>query len=218
MARRWLYLVHPWDAARIERPGPVRMLRRAELYDLLVWQQQRLKGALRDAAASDATFLVDAAAAYGRAAGGLARQPPVAALPRPHVEISGPTQLDLIDTAERELALRVTNRDPGSIDVWMVADYDSALLELSTGLQNGLYDSAGFSVSAIESVAAGSHAPAAGSPQGPNIAARAGLSPTYHLRPEESQTLRIRVRRKSFSAAGARIAIRAVTATQCGAT
>ena len=66
---------------------------------------------------------------------------------------------------------------------------------------------------AIESVAAGSHAPAVGSPQGPNVGARAGLSPTYHLRPEESQTLRIRVRRKSFSAAGARIAIRAVTAT-----
>lgn len=212
LARRWLYLVHPWDAARIDRPGPVRMLRRAELYDLLVWQQQRLKGALRDAAASEGAFLVDAAAAYGRAAGGLARQPPVAALPRPNVELSGPTQLDLIDTAERELALRVTNRDPGAIDVWMVADYDRALLELSTGLQSGLYDAAEFSVSALESVAAGSPSPAAGSPHEPDIEVRDGLSPTYHLRPDESQTLRIRVRRKSFSAAGARIAIRAVTA------
>ncbi len=213
LAQRWLYLVHPWDAARIDRPGPVRMLRQAELYDLLVWQQQRLKGALRDAAASEAKLLGDAAAAYGRAADGMARQPPVAPLLRSPIEISGPTQLDLIDTAERELVLRVTNRDSGSIAVWMVADYDPALLELSTGLQSGLYDSAGFSVSAIESVAAGSPTPAAGSPQVRTGDARAGLAPTYQLRPGESQTLRIRVRRTSFSAAGARIAIRAVTAT-----
>ena len=190
----------------------MRLLRRAELYDLLTWQQERLRAALRDASASEAEFLVDAASAYGRAAEGIPRQPPVAAWQRPKIQISGPARVDLIDTSEREVALRVANKDQRPVDVWLVADYDPAMLGLSAGLQRGLYDAAEFPVSAIESLAAGSGSPSSTQPRPGDLADLTRFAPTYRLRPDETQTLRIRVQRKSFSESGARIALRAVTA------
>ena len=49
-AARWLlYLVHPWDAGRMDFVGPTQLLRRAEHYDLFAWQQKRFATEFDDA-------------------------------------------------------------------------------------------------------------------------------------------------------------------------
>ncbi len=199
-AQRLLYLVHPWDAARLTGPGPAQLLRRAEQYDFLTWQQRRLEAAINDALDGDAGYLAEAADRYRRAAAGIALQPPLAEPARPRLEIAAPQRIALIDVPEQEVLLTVTNRHPGPVDTWLCCDYDPQLLEVLPGLDGRLHDLS------------------ADSPAGPFAAAEsvagrpelAGRTPSFRLRSAETGSLRVTIRRRTSTGGAARIAFRAV--------
>jgi len=185
--RRLLYLVHPWDVYDVDLPGnPTRVLQRAQLHDLLTWQRQRLATVLVEESAKRHSYLVDAAAAYGRVAAAIPGQPPVIPLQRPRVSIEAPSRIALAGKPLAEFSLGVKHHFEKPTDVWLLCDYNREFVEVLPRNPETLYDEA--KREKIET-----------------------LPPTFRLmRPDEERTVWIRVRRKAPSSADARLVIRAV--------
>ena len=127
---------------RIEFSGPGQFLRRAALYDLLVWQQRRIAVEIADALPADVSSLLAAASAYRRAADAIPMQPPISELAAPGIEIESPQQLDLASRQETEFPVTVTNRRDHAVDIWLVADFDPRLMTLEARDKGILYDEA----------------------------------------------------------------------------
>ncbi|MCL4204040.1 MAG: hypothetical protein KJ000_16175 [Pirellulaceae bacterium] len=199
-AQRMLYLIHPWDVGQLTSPGPAELLRRAERYDFLVWQQRRLEAAIQDATADQRRELADAADAYHRAAAAIALQPPLPEPVRPRLLLAGPDRIELIDSPEQEVQLAVTNRHSRPQDAWLFCDYDPQMLEVQTGQDGLLYDQSADIALALQAVGEDS----AGRPSA------AGRQPSLRLRTSETGNLRLKVRRRNASGQAARIVFRAV--------
>ncbi len=132
-AQRLTYLIHPWDATRVSGPDPAQLLDAARLYDFLVWQQQRLEAALQEVSAGDQDWLAAAADSYRQAAAAIDLQPPLAEPERPGLQVEVPERLALIDEAEREFTVSVTNRHTRTREIRLFCDYDAEVLELIPG-------------------------------------------------------------------------------------
>lgn len=203
-AWRMLYLVHPWDVGRLTGPGPAELLRRAERYDFLTWQQRRLEAAVQDALATERSHLIGAATAYHRAAAAIALQPPLPAPIQPQLQIAAPQRIDLLGVPQQEMMLTVTNRHAKRLDAWIFCDYDPQVLEVSPGLDDVMYDQ-----STLVSLGQATG--------GERIAAQtelAGREPSFRLRASETGSLRLRIRRKTPTGRAARIVFRAVCQSQ----
>ena len=132
-AQRLTYRIHPWDAVRVSGPDPAQLLDAARLYDFLVWQQQRLEVALQEVSAGDQDWLAAAADSYRQAAAAIDLQPPLAEPDRPGLQVEVPERLALIEEAEREFTVSVTNRLSRTQEIWLACDYDAEVLELMPG-------------------------------------------------------------------------------------
>ena len=187
VAHRLLYWVHPWDVDRMEHAHPTQLLRRAERYNLLVAQQQRLAIALDDAPSIERHDLAQAAAVYRQAALAIPQQPPLPAVEPPLLEIASTARVALADKPDHELPLTVTNRHADPVDVWVTADYDPSLLEVSARDDAALYDA---------------------HPQRDQLTA---LRPTFRLAAGESRALWLQLRRRSSIGGETRVVTRAVS-------
>ena len=202
-AQRLLYLVHPWDADRMEFTGPPQLLARAELYDLLVWQQRRIAAEIADADPGELAGLVGAASNCRRAAAEIPRRPPPAEVPPPGIEIRGPSQVDLANKVDCEFAFSVTNRRDRATDVWLAADYDARTVALQARDQAPLYDAA----SVLGSPDGFSGADGSGATNG-GLDARA---PTLRLQPGETKVVWLQLHRKTLAGGDARVSLYALT-------
>ena len=203
-AWRMLYLVHPWDVGRLTGPGPAELFRRAERYDFFAWQQRRLEQAVQDAVATERGHLINAATAYHQAAIAIARQPPLPGPIQPQLQITAPQRIDLIGVPQQEVVLTVTNRHAKPLDAWIFCDYDPQMLEVSPGLDDVMYDQSTL-VSLTQATVGGSVA---------DPSEVAGREPSFRLRPSETGSLRLRIRRRTPTGRAARIVFRAVSEAQ----
>jgi len=210
LGRRLLYVVHPWDVARVEHANPTQLLRRAGLYDFLVWQQRRLIIALDDAPSVERPHLAAAAVAYRQAAIVIPQQPPVAAAEVPLIEIEAPQHVALDAEPDRELPLTVTNRHQRPVDVWLFADYDPQVLQMLSRDGHALYGETQLRLSPPPSASqVDAASQVSGAINRPNLDA---LEPTFRLlRPGETRAVWVNLRRKTLLGADARIVVRAIS-------
>ncbi len=207
-ARRLLYLVHPWDVERMDFTGPGQLLRRAELYDLLVWQQQRVAAEIADAQAADLPSLLDAANSCGRAAAAIPWQPPITAILHPGLAIESPGQIDLANKLDHEFPVSVTNHHGRDVDVWLAVDYDARTMTLQARNQAILYDAD--SVRRMPGLATGPEGQQSVEtyPTNPKLDA---LRPTFKLQPGETKTLWVQLHRKTLAGSDAIISFHAIS-------
>ncbi|MCU0871290.1 MAG: hypothetical protein MUE50_03010 [Pirellulaceae bacterium] len=107
-------------------------LRQADGYDRLLWQRQRFLLAISDAPAEDLAYLTDAAAHYRQQAGTVPGQPPPQPDVTPRLEIDGPSALTLTTSDQQEFEVRFRHAGSVPAPVWIVFQYDSELIELSS--------------------------------------------------------------------------------------
>ena len=220
-ARRLLYLVHPWDINRVECVSPAQLVRRAQRYDRMVWLQRRLAAELDDAPPSEREYLVEAAAAYGRAAMAIPLQPPVTPVAPPLIEIEASQRVDLAHKPDLELPIVVTSRHESPIDVWLSVDYDRRMLDVAPRDDDALYDPNRLRLSpGLVAEQPGEQSADTGNPEHsippslgvypirPSIDA---LQPTFRLRSGETKGVWIRIVRKALSGTDARIVVRAIS-------
>jgi hypothetical protein len=234
--RRVMNLVDPWDVDHLEaasaaRPAAASILRRARLYDLLVWQQQRLTAETGTAPPAEQQELAAAAEACRRAAAALSDQPAVEPNRLSQVTMDAPAQIDLADKAETEVLLTLVNGNDRRQEIWLAADYDPAVLEVAVRDEDRLVLYQESSVHLQAAVLAGpmsvplANPPSPGSPSTwttaylqPGKTSLAGLPPTCALRANESRGIWIRLRRKSLAGGDARVVFRAIAAPASEAT
>ena len=207
-ARRLLNLVHPWDVDRMEFTGPGQLLRRAALYDLLAWQQQRIAAEIADSQTADLSPLLDAANACVRAAATIPWQPPIAAVLHPELAIEAPGQIDLANELDHEFPVSVTNHHGREADVRLAADYDARSMTLQARNQAVLYDAA--SLPRMPGLATGPQGQRSVETYSANPKLDA-LRPTFKLQPGETGTVWVQLHRKTLAGGDAIISFHAIS-------
>jgi hypothetical protein len=138
-AERALRLLPASEAQRVESRDLGRRLQEGQLYDLLVWQRERLLRAKADSPLGDARFLDQAAAAYAAQAERVPAHPLVPREAVPHVSLQGPTKLSLAIQSSASGMLTVRLEGSSAADVWLSARYDAELLELHVPSEFPIY-------------------------------------------------------------------------------
>ncbi|HEY3393712.1 MAG TPA: hypothetical protein VGK58_13460, partial [Lacipirellulaceae bacterium] len=105
-------------------------LNRAAWYDLLVWQSARSQRALDDASPAEERSLPLLRDTYRKAAGAIPGQPKLDSIAEPQLKMDAANEIYLVrkDKDEEKIKLQVTS--PSATDVWLVAEYDSRVLDV----------------------------------------------------------------------------------------
>ena len=141
---------------------------------------------------------------YRAAANEMADQPNIPPPSVPPVQLTGPTAVRLTTEPEQTLDYVVRSTVADARDVWLVLDYDPALIEVETAPTPPLYRQPNWP---DEHPATGDAAVDAESPR-PD---RAGLPVSLQLRPDESQTVRLKIRARPAVRDTTRLIIKAIT-------
>jgi hypothetical protein len=212
-ARRLLFYVHPWDVDRMTFTGPSQLLRRAQLYEFLSWQQQRCVAAAAGAQADERAHLLEAADRCRRIAATIPMHPPVAKIRPPEIEIELPAQVDLTNESEREFPVSITNRHDSGASVWLLADYDAETIAVTARDQANFYDETSVRRSSMPNTASARRS-AEDMPH-PPYETLGNLDPTCVLQPGETKTVWLQLDRKTLAGGDARVAFRAVSRSEC---
>jgi hypothetical protein len=189
-ADRMLRLADIRDAVQGVEASPAGALAAASLYDLLEWQRERLEVALDDASPSEVGFLSDAASSYANQASRIVLQPAVSQRVALPVSITGPTSIDLATEPERQVELMLHSAGAKPTDVWIVCRFAPELLVVKATGDARVYDEQ----------------------RGRSAAERIEFPPTFRLRADRAEPLRLIVRSKAGARQGTRLIVKAITA------
>lgn len=201
-AERSLRLMNAVDVVRLEPIYPSNLIMQAELYDLLLWQRERLLAAQSDAPPQDFVYLADSATSYLHQANGIPRQPKAIAEPSPQLQLDGPQQIDLTTRSEEEVRITAVLRGAHVENTWVVLDYDPELVEVvasSTGIYHEPQLRASKPTTADGQITE--------YPFRPDLA---DLPPSFQLHPGIAETFRLRIRGRVPSPQAASVMVKAV--------
>jgi hypothetical protein len=204
-AARMLRLADVRDQAQSASANPAAPLAAASLYDLLVWQNQRLQASLADAPPADVGYLADAAASYSAQADRIPLQPATSPAALPPLAVNGSTAINLTTEPEQlvELSLHSSSAEP--TDVWIVCRYSPELLDvLAVGASNVYHDHL------LRATTKNS----TGMPSDQDTVRpdRLSLPATFQVRAGGTEPLRLKVRSKAGARQTTRLIVQAISA------
>jgi len=177
------------DARSAEFASPFEIGRLADLYDLLVWHQQRfLKAAREGATEQEAGYLNRAANLYLSEARAIPEQPrpPVAAPPRPALRSQGPTQVKAGPGEWATVEILVTPLTRKPLETWVILEYDPKLVDVEGDTGPLLYHQQRLFVD-------------------PDVLSK---TPSFLLKPDQPERIRFQVRAKVESDDPAPVVVR----------
>lgn len=201
-AQRSLRLMNAVDVVSLEPIYPGNLILQAELYDLLLWQRERLLAAQSDAPPQDSVYLADSATSYLNQANAIPRQPKAVAEPSPQLLIDGPQRIDLTTRSEEEIRISVVLRGAQAAKTWIVLDYDPELVEVAA-VGSGIYHEPQLRATTPEA----SGDKAVEYPYRPDLTT---LPPTFELHPGIAESFRLRIRGLVPSPQAATVIVKAV--------
>ena len=202
---RALRLIDARDVKQMADVDPIGVLSNADLFDLLAWQQQRLEAAIADAPAGDANYFAAAARSYRLQAEQIPRQPPLPVQAVVPLQMSGPTRVSLTTVPEQQIDIAVRRTGAESAPVWLMVDYDPAVLEVRLPTKPVIYQQPELQA---ERLASG---PAADE-QLPLRPERLGLASSILLHSGESEPLRLKIRAQPGARQSTRLIVKAISA------
>jgi hypothetical protein len=211
LALRLLAWIDPRDVWRFQLTSPGSIEERRAMRRFLAAQQQRALIARMAGDQYDTPYWTGLARQYAAADSGTPGEGGVAMSGLPPVTISDTGSLALTLSREVTIPIRMQNRQADTFPVWLLLEWDEALLDVSVQLPGvAWYRAAEWPPAAAREAAARRRFPLPGAEPG-DTELHETRPPSFALHPGRPETLPLRVQRRTTSRYPTRIVVTAVT-------